>query len=883
MNDIEKTCIRLFNASDISEYQADIPRFEVGTCQWILSNAGYLEWYYRDKPCLLWISGHPCSGKTILSTFLHAYLTANTSSSVAQNTVCIFFCDDKVEGQRDGKAVLRSLIYQILVRHRKLIRHIKAAYDIQGPRLIDNFNELWRIFKAVTTNSRAGFVSIIVDAIDECEEKSRHRLLEAIAAFMAELQSTTQITHPVKILITSRPLLLHRYQIGSVRIEDLDCNTEQDLQLFIKRKIEGIACRTNCEPESRKYLEDALLSKADHTFLWVKLILERLERSPIATQKDFQRMVEEMPKGLVATYERFLYDIPAEYEEIAKQLLHLIAGSKRSLSLDELRLLLALQTPQRSLATLTANLQPNIRETLEIILGGFVRILDDHVSFVHLSAKDFLNNLSKQTNHPLSSLYGIGASSSDELLAKACISYLMLDDFSRGIFDGPLYTKLSPVTEVSNTPEDVGYSFWDKLDLAEDTIFKSSQEALWTFCKSIAARYPLFDYAALHWTGHFQSCGTVCSSELQRLAIRLSDPTNRQHSNWFRYYWLHCESDDDIPTNFTTFTTGCYFGHFPTMQTLATNKPALHQDTISQGLYWASYRGHSILIPHLLDLGAKLNWRTTSQQTPLTAAASFDHLGAVEELLKSKETEVNYRGKGGRTALSMAAGNGHSAIVQSLMDYEGIEIDTPDASQWTPVFWALGSKYVEVVRMFIPDVRVDLNHIDNAGRSLLSWAAAAGEIEIVQLLLQQMEVDIQQRDFRGRTALSWAAGDGHLDTVMALRRSGRINVSSKDNDGRNAISWAASHGHHAVLQYLFKYDPKGADEGDKYGWTPIAWALDSASPDTVKTLLESGLVDPTKTDKSGRTLLSWAQSYGHEEIIKLIADAVKTGCGRTAG
>jgi ankyrin repeat domain-containing protein 50 len=98
--------------------------------------------------------------------------------------VFLFFCDEKIEAQRDGKAILRSLIFQILARRRKLIRHVKSAYDIQGSHLVENFNELWRIFTAIARDKRVGTIHVIIDAIDECEERSGNRFLEGISTLV---------------------------------------------------------------------------------------------------------------------------------------------------------------------------------------------------------------------------------------------------------------------------------------------------------------------------------------------------------------------------------------------------------------------------------------------------------------------------------------------------------------------------------------------------------------------------------------------------------------------------------------------------------------------------------------------------------------------------
>jgi hypothetical protein len=87
-----------------------------------------------------------------------------------RSTVCYFFCKDEIETQLDGKAILRALIHQLLVHRQWLIKHVKDAYNLYGSQLDHNFNELWRIFIAITSDKRLGPVSVIIDAIDECKD-----------------------------------------------------------------------------------------------------------------------------------------------------------------------------------------------------------------------------------------------------------------------------------------------------------------------------------------------------------------------------------------------------------------------------------------------------------------------------------------------------------------------------------------------------------------------------------------------------------------------------------------------------------------------------------------------------------------------------------------
>jgi hypothetical protein len=436
----------------------------------------------------------------------------------------------------------------------------------------------------------------------------------------------------------------------------------------------------------------------------VALVLHLVEKTALASQKDFQRIVEDLPKGLTATYKRFLYNIPTEYKEVAAVLLQFIAGSIRPLFLDEIRILLALKDPQQSIASIEADSQPNIRETIETILGPFIRISEGRVYFIHQTAKDFLNSLYKQPDHPLSKAYGIDQINANLLLARSCISYLCLNDFNMdsfaedqgGIQDSPN----SPL----RTSEDEGlYDIWNNLNLGDNMFLRDSDIAESERCSLIAEKYAFFNYSAVHWTRHFALCSTICPDDLQRSGLELLQSNTNKFSNWFRYYWCQREMDLTFPTTFNPFITACFFGHLTTIKFLEDIEAPIDVDTATCGLFWASYKGHPRVVSHLLHQHSPPNRETVDHQTSLIAAVRFDHLDVVQLLLETKGINVNSKGKDGRTALSIAAGNGHLAIVERLLSHETIQPDVPDSGGWTPIFWAVGGKYSEIVRRLCAD------------------------------------------------------------------------------------------------------------------------------------------------------------------------------------
>jgi ankyrin repeat protein len=878
---VERKCVALLaqNTSNAAEYKSTLPSRVDGTCKWILSNSQYRDWNLQKRTCLLWISGYPGSGKTILSSYLLDYLSAGELSPSLRTTLCYFFCDEKIDTQRDGKAILRSLIHQLLMRRRLLVKYVKAVYDIQGPQFEQNFNELWRIFIVIASVKRVGPISVIIDAIDECEETTRERFLQEVNKLVGMSGSASSNIPRIKFLVTSRPLLGRQYATNLLQIDPSQDHVERDLRLVIQTKVEGIVQRTKCKRNVREYLENALYSKADRTFLWVTLVLHLLETSLLASQRDFKEIIDQLPKTLTATYERFLYGISTQYQPLATRLLHFLVGSSRPLTLAEMRALIAVQDYHRTLSSVEEDAQPNIRETIEGVLGPLVRIWDSRIYLVHQSLKEFLQTLSTQTDNPLSSIYGIDPRKASLLLADACVSYLLLDDFEQDLFsrDQPT-TEDSPTSlaAVSTDNESIE-QLWDPFNLGEDNLFKDPAVLEAEACASIGNQYILFDYAARHWTEHFLLASSISLAKLQKSVLQLSNTTSSNGLNWFRFYWFHAEIDLSCRRDFVPIVSASYFGHATSLKSLLQKDFSIEADAGTLAIYWASRMGHHDVVDLLLHEGVSPDVKFVDGQSALIAAVQFNRIYVVKSLLKGegyipeeKCYRVNHTALGGRTALSIAAGNGHIEIVRQLLQHDQIQPDIADSEGWSPLFWSISGNHLDVLQLLHSDNRISVNHVDKSGHNILSCAASGGKLELVKYLLSIEHLSVNEPDRTGRTELSWAAGNGHLETTACLRRSQRIDVSIKDRDGRNALSWASSGGHYRVVEYLIKHDRQGVDEEDVDGWAPLAWALFNRTPKTVQVLLDSGLVDVNKKDKYGRSALSFAAGYGYLDVVQIL-------------
>ncbi|KAI5919945.1 ankyrin repeat-containing domain protein [Camillea tinctor] len=877
-SDIEKACMSLFSVFDIADYKRLLPKPVRGTCQWIMDHPLFRSWLEKAENSLLWLTGHPGCGKTVLSYSLARSFEELKTSHTSRN-VLVYFCDDKVNNQKDAKSILISLIFQIVHRHRSLIRHVRKVFDIQGPSIVQSFSSLWNIFLRLLKDPKSGLIYVIIDALDECEAVSCHQLLESIYELVGISDPNTGDGNHIKFLLTSRPSLELAYtDINKVphhiSIDEGQPGYYEDLRIFIQQRVEEIALKRKYSIEVKDFLLQALYAKADQTFLWIHMVLEAVENSLLSSIKDFRDIMTKIPPTLETTYLDFLSAIPSDHQETALRLLKLVLASSRPLYLDEINVAFTIDSSHHSVEDVGRDCQNAMAHTIQGILGPFARVLESKVSLVHQSAKDFL--LQKNHYHESSAIFGtINTESAALRMTIACVRYLLLDDFSRDLFG----VETSPVDSIFEPSALPSYDFSeassvDDIDLNTDMFFREPSVHDAETSQSIATKYSFYSYASLHWAEHFALCETSVPSWLSDAAKTLLDVKSSCCRNWLHFYWSEAATSmEEDPMGFDQLTLAAYFNLHEMLTDLLNRQPP--QETKDRALFWASRVGHSRIITPLLAAGADPSIRGgSSMQFALTIAAENGHLGCVAALLADKRTDVNIQDRNGRTALSFACSNGLYEIAKALLSRDECKPDLQDNSGATPLFWAAGGGHMTIVEALARRPDVEINHRDNTGRTIVSWTAGDGMDEVLKRLLQLRNINVDVPDNKGRSPLSWAAGNGHAATAHMLlvhRRPIKNIAADRDYDGRNPISWACGGGHHDVLRVLL-HGPwaGGHDDEDIDGWAPLAWAIHNDAPEVVEAMAATGRVDLDRRDRAGRTALAWAVEYGHTRVVQAL-------------
>ncbi|PVH90721.1 hypothetical protein DM02DRAFT_607159, partial [Periconia macrospinosa] len=528
--------------SDIVYYKENLPRAVDGTCMWLVEDAVFLSWLNQKPSSLLWITGHPGCGKSMLAAFMVDYLK---SKSRIPATVCYFFIVDNIDHQNNSLCILRSVVAQFLRQRRDLIHH---ARKFVKRRQLHRLEVMWDLFVTLIGDASAGITTLIIDALDECDEESRNQLLRLIGRIFDRRSSDARLEKAqLKLVITSRRDPSLGVKLSTLPIIRLELENHkavgQAIGLYIHAKVAELMRITGYSKDTATFIETQLQVKAENTYLWVRLVFENMERVMSerggASIKDFQEIVKSLPLEVQSLYASILRSIRNEERSHAVQLLQIITMAFRPLTIKELNIMVQLlKWHSKTLSELDEETQGNFERALDS-LRGFVRVADSKIYLIHQSAKEFLTRISERPVPGIVPDFSVSSADAHLQLADACISFLMLREFEQ-----PLLDKYASHAAESSTAY-------------QETHQKDPLPPM----DNDACTHPFFDYAALNWAKHFTMCEAIAPPELLNKYILIStmDGTHRL-MNWLRYLW-YSKTYEPCPEYFNPLIVAAYFGH----------------------------------------------------------------------------------------------------------------------------------------------------------------------------------------------------------------------------------------------------------------------------------------------------------------------------------
>ena len=215
----ETICLQSLRRADYQSFRARIANNEPGTCQWILQHPKFETWrdeaYSAKEKTILWISGDPGCGKSVLAKFLTEHLETNSVRRGCPSISCHFFFSDDDEQQKDEAIALASIVHQILTSEPDLINAALRKYLTIGSLFAEEFEALSSLFRNLVSDPRLGRLLLILDAIDECNQEGSQRLLCLLQSL-----STSSLVR-LKIIVTGRPYSYIRRSLSGTLVSQI--------------------------------------------------------------------------------------------------------------------------------------------------------------------------------------------------------------------------------------------------------------------------------------------------------------------------------------------------------------------------------------------------------------------------------------------------------------------------------------------------------------------------------------------------------------------------------------------------------------------------------------------------------------------------------------
>ncbi|CAN9079598.1 unnamed protein product [Alternaria alternata] len=379
--DISQICVRDIRSTDPCDDKKRIEDTKGGlladSYRWVLDNTVFRQWQQKPNSRLLWVKGDPGKGKTML---LCGIIDELQSSMPQDALLSYFFCQATDARINNATAVLRGLLYMLVVQQPSLVSHVRKKYDRAGKAMFEDANAwvvLAKIFEAVLHDPSLRTTYLIVDALDECVTDLL-KLLE----FVAKQSSASS---RVKWIVSSRnwPDIEAQLERAGHKVKlSLELNAQSvaaAVDVFIQQKVDQLAQEKRYKAEVRHAVLKHLRSNANDTFLWVALVCQDLKTTP---KWNVLKKLALFPPGLDSLYKRMMDQISeSDGAEICLQVLASTAILYRPVAVPEL---VALVEQLEDLDDL---------ESVREIIGfcrSFLTLREDTVYFVHQSAKDFL-------------------------------------------------------------------------------------------------------------------------------------------------------------------------------------------------------------------------------------------------------------------------------------------------------------------------------------------------------------------------------------------------------------------------------------------------------------------------------------------------------------
>ena len=342
-----------------------------GSCKWLTDLRSFQEWIGRpDSPRYFWLDGEPATGKSTIAGHVVRFIEET-------NGDCAFFFFKHGDSTKSSAAaLLRSLAWQ-MARVNSDVRQELIGMAKQG-HYLDKLDEasIWRnIFTArILRLEWRRPCYWIIDALDECSD------LHALFPLLSNVEKQ----HPLRIFVTSRPLLAVDRLFTQEKLDRIAeiisiKNSLDDIQLYLQANAAFLPAENEVE---RDQLLTRILKQSNGNFLWTYLILQDLADT-LSMQQAYE-VLDTVPDGMDGLYSHILEALTKNprKRDITTAILRWSICSIRPLKIEELKEALRLDINVKL---------PRLESSLGSIMGNLLYVDTNNMAqLAHQTLRSFL-------------------------------------------------------------------------------------------------------------------------------------------------------------------------------------------------------------------------------------------------------------------------------------------------------------------------------------------------------------------------------------------------------------------------------------------------------------------------------------------------------------
>ncbi|KAJ3525688.1 hypothetical protein NMY22_g10469 [Coprinellus aureogranulatus] len=820
-----------------------------GTGTWFIESEEFQQ-YTQVRGCVLWCTGKPGSGKTILASTSIEHLRKALEPDSHKAVVYAYLRYDQSLTPRD---VFTAILDQLLIHKEAIIKITPSYLEKKGDSDEYTVKEVIRILAEIV--ACLAQVYAVIDGLDEANDEVKDKLLEELPRI------------GVNLLIFSRPLSLYTHHTPNALQVSIQARTG-DIALYMSeqfRKNSRLRGLLNGRPDLAEELGQKIKTQADGMFLLARLQLEAAMRNATSAKSLFASL-EEMPSGINDMYRltlRRIYDQTPGLVSIAQRVfVWLVFHCKSDVTSRDER---TVEDVQRMLAVSVENRTWDeqdipVPDVIFSACHGLVTVDKplyygrSLLRFVHYSTAEYLRKNGIPTIPD-----GHG------LLAATCVLYLEhhidFESKRQNSFDRNDWLLMYSVE-----------SWW-----------KHTKKALWTeeahfdvVCNTLA-RHPLYPSLGYHcvfekpWLIPTLTVAAMhgCNKVVEKGKLEFS---SLQTSGWA---WPSLQTLRYI----NPFYAAACCGHFDTFRSLV----AVYGD---QGIRLWSSDNSAIGIPSILHSAAQVDTAVPFLQGLFNFVDSPTNKGENPSLY---DFDVNDQDDKGNTALMLACISGlhKSAAARLFLERRDIQVNLQDAEGCTALMKACQFHKEDVVGILLANPNTEVNLRDRSGHTAFDYAsrnlhAQPINTRIAALFLTALTpVDVEATDSSGNTSFMTACTSGHhsvIDHILTHRPNDRQRLVTHANKwGLTAlmevilVEWSGEP-LVIIVNLLLKHgsDVNARDYRDRL--TPLLHAVAQGRGGSarIRALLKFNPSTIGQCDYSGRTVLMFVARRGDPELTNLL-------------